>query len=65
MSLKLLFTNADIKLDGIETIRYSDYDESVFSIDLNAVTDVLGWYADESAVNPLFFSMSDLFYATV
>lgn len=65
MSLKLLFTNADIKLDGVEIIRFRDYDECAFSIDPNAVTDVLGWYADESAVNSLFFSMSDLFYATV
>lgn len=67
--LKILFTDADITLDGaegdIEILRYSGYNEPAFSIDLNTAKDILGWHSEEYVVNPLFFSVGDLFYATV
>lgn len=63
--LKILFTNADITLDGAEIVRYSGYHAPAFSIDLNTVKDILGWHCEEYVVNPLFFSVGDLFYATV
>lgn len=63
--LKILFTNADISLDGLELVKYADYNAPAFSIDLNAVKEILGWYSEEYVVNPLFFSAGNLFYATV
>ena len=63
--LKILFTGDDITLDGAEIVRYSHYDEPAFSIDLKTAKDILDWHSEEYVVNPLFFSVGDLFYATV
>lgn len=67
--LKILFTDADITLDGaegdVEILRYSGYNEPAFSIDLNTAKDILYWHSEEYVVNPLFFSVGDLFFATV
>lgn len=63
--LKILFTNTDISFDGTEIVKCAGYNDPAFSIDLNTTKDILGWHSEESVVNPLFFSVSDLFFATV
>ena len=63
--LKIRFTNADISFDGAEIVKYAGYDGPAFSIDPNAVRDILNWHSEEHIVNPMFFSENDLFFATV
>ena len=63
--LKIMFTDTDISLDGVEIVKCAARDECEFSIALNAVEDILYWHSDDSTVNSRFFSVNDLFYATV
>lgn len=72
--IKLAFVSRDYKdkmldvLDGFYITPIDDWEEENWSVDLNVlrtnVPDIL-WHADEAAVDPNGFTLSDLYYATV
>lgn len=67
-SLKLLFTSADISLDGVEVVRCGDFGAEEWSIDLKTLREreLIFWRDDnDEVVNTLCFSIQDLYFETV
>lgn len=65
--LKILFTSADIDVDGVEVIRCGSFDANEWSFDIDVILEkkLLRWCAEDHIVNPLCFSLNDLYWASV
>lgn len=61
--------NSEIDLSNrISVIKVSSFDDAVYSIDINAISDkcpALNWHAVKEAVDPCHFCLKELYYATV
>lgn len=66
--LKFLFTSTELDISGIGIVKCGSRSVKEWSVDLDVINEkcpAFCWHTDKSSVNPLCFSLEELYFATV